>query len=174
MKTFIKPNSKLKTGLLSGVTTLALLGTPTAAFAHGSHHNWGRKWVSPRVSQVQCERWEADLNQKVERYRNQLQDQVNKQNEWFTKIQAHVADNGLTVENYEMLNTAASEKQTAASEAVGAVEEADLNCEDRSKRTKAREKQAHKELNNQVHEAKQTIREYKQSVQTLLVAVIES
>ncbi|HVW23190.1 MAG TPA: hypothetical protein VHB51_01765 [Candidatus Saccharimonadales bacterium] len=132
MRIFAKTINKTRSAILAGSTLALSIATPAAiASAHGfAAHGSGE---SPRMMSMQrfqqnCDQKQTSLNSQAAAIKAADQKRLNGQNILYSGIQDYVSNSGVTVANYDTLNSQVAADQAAATNDINNLNAPQLDC----------------------------------------------
>lgn len=205
MQAFKRSKRILKSTAVTG-TVAALTLTPTAAvFAHGGGHDNGSRdnkqastaqqsqqdkqknkgnfndWFNRNKNRqkLTCTQRQDILNQRAAAIKDKDTKKLNGLNIVYTGVQTYVSSGGITVDNYDTMNTRVAADQTDATNAVNAIAAPQLNCDDPNSAAAVSDdnktfKHNDDSTNNSINEAQKALNTYRKDLNTLFEAVINS
>lgn len=174
LTTFLQ-NFKKK--IAAGAVGAVLVASPGVALAHGGHHssndsyrNWSdNNWYNHDNDNWDqtCEERQATADQKIANYKAKAQERYNGLSAYLFNQQAFVADNNLTIENYDKYNEKAINKQIKAQEALDNISAPTIDCDQWEGKDKWQIRHAKQEL-------REAIEKFENSVQKLSYVIADN
>lgn len=171
--------------IAAGAVGAVLVTSPGVALAHGSHdnHNRGDNGWSQRDNWSDNNRWnkhdnhdewdqtceerQAAADQKIANYKTKAQEHFTGLGAYLFNQQTFVADNNLTIENYDKYNNKAVNAQVNAQAELDGIAAPTIDCDQWMGKDK-------KQIRHAKHDLKKAMERFENSVQRLSFTISES
>lgn len=168
--------------IAAGTVGAILVASPGVALAHGNHNDRDNGW-SQRNSWSDNNRWDrhnhndewdqtceerqAIADQKIANYKAKAQERFNGLGAYLFSQQKFVADNSLSIENYDKYNDKAVNAQVRAQAELDDITAPNIDCD----RWEGKDK---REIRQAKHDLREAMERFENSVQKLSFVISES